>query len=127
MTSTYTSQHIESTFHISGEGYSTTNPDPFDGAITSVGTRTNAHNINTASLQRVSRVSSSLVSNQSISLCMQQCIPIKHYHFEYSDFQSSFLIICSHINNNFSNRLIDFSNNQIRFNSSSSNFSIKGN
>ena len=71
-------QHIESTFHISGEGYSTTNPDPFDGAITSAGTGTKAHNINTASFQPVSRVNSSLVSNQSILLCMQQCRPIKH-------------------------------------------------
>ncbi|KAG7591918.1 Zinc finger ZZ-type [Arabidopsis thaliana x Arabidopsis arenosa] len=47
-----------------GEGYSTTNPDPFDGAITSAGTRTNAQNINTASLQPVSRVSSSLSHQQ---------------------------------------------------------------
>jgi E1A/CREB-binding protein len=61
-----------------GEGYSTTNPDPFDGAITSAGTGTKAHNINTASFQPVSRVNSSLVSNQSILLCMQQCRPIKH-------------------------------------------------
>ncbi|XP_010476788.1 PREDICTED: histone acetyltransferase HAC12-like isoform X1 [Camelina sativa] len=47
-----------------GEGYSTTNPDPFHGAITSVGTMTNAQNINPASFQSVSRVNSSLSHQQ---------------------------------------------------------------
>ncbi|XP_023633222.1 histone acetyltransferase HAC12 isoform X2 [Capsella rubella] len=47
-----------------GEGYSTTNPDPVHGAITSVGTPKNAQNINTAAFQSASRVSSSQSNQQ---------------------------------------------------------------
>lgn len=59
-------------FHMSGEGYSTTNPDSLGsgnlhGGVTSVGMMKNAQNINTASFHSVSRANSSLVSSQSIS------------------------------------------------------------